>query len=101
MSAESGLLDVASFVARYPQHRHVVRRVQLADAAPYSEIRDNLIAGTCLPIDMLRCKLSFFGAAKFDPRSDRWTRITLFQGAPDFDDAGAGETDNCWLPVLT
>ncbi|KQY33810.1 hypothetical protein [Rhizobium sp. Root483D2] len=101
LSAESGLLDVASFVARYPQHRHVVRRVQMADAAPYSEIRDNLIAGTCLPIDMLRCKLSFFGAAKFDPRSDRWTRITLFQGAPDFDDIGAGETDNCWLPVLT
>ena len=31
---------------------------------------------------MLRCKLAFFGASKFDPKSDRWTRITLFQGAP-------------------
>jgi hypothetical protein len=26
--------------------------------------------------------LSFFGASKFDPKSDRWTRITLYQGAP-------------------
>lgn len=36
----------------------------------------------CLPIDLLRAKLAFFGAGKFDPKSDRWTRITLFQGAP-------------------
>ena len=34
------------------------------------------------PIDLLRCKLAMFGAQKFDPRSDRWLRITLFQGAP-------------------
>jgi hypothetical protein len=34
------------------------------------------------PIDLLRCKLSFFGATRFDPRSDRWVRITMFKGAP-------------------
>ena len=34
------------------------------------------------PIDILRCKLSFFGASKYDPKSNLWTRITLFQGAP-------------------
>ena len=27
-------------------------------------------------------KLSFFGALKFDPRSDKWLRICMFQGAP-------------------
>ena len=43
-------------------------------------------------IDMLRLKLSFFGALKFDPRSDKWLRICMFQGAPlpeqlnDYDD---------------
>ena len=26
--------------------------------------------------------LSFFGALKFDPRSDKWLRICMFQGAP-------------------
>ena len=28
------------------------------------------------------CVHSFFGASKYDPKSDLWTRITLFQGAP-------------------
>ena len=31
---------------------------------------------------MLRLKLSFFGAVKFDPRSDKWLRISMFQVAP-------------------
>ena len=35
-----------------------------------------------LPIDLMRCKLAFFGAGRFDPRSDRWVRISLFQGEP-------------------
>ena len=29
-----------------------------------------------------RQSLSFFGATRFDPRSDRWVRITMYQGAP-------------------
>lgn len=91
---------VAAFLARFPQHRHAVCRVQAIMDAPYMEIRDNLLSERCLPIDMLRCKLAFFGASKFDPRSDRWTRITLFQGAPTAGEIAAGETDDCWLPVL-
>jgi hypothetical protein len=45
---------------------------------------------------MLRCKLSFFGAAKFDPKSDLWTRICLFQGAPLIDEMTDDIADN-WL----
>ena len=33
---------------------------------PYAEIQDNTIAADMQPIDLLRCKLSFFGASKFD-----------------------------------
>ena len=73
-------------------------RVSLGTQYPYAEIHDNLIAQTCLPIDMLRCKLSFFGASKFDPKSDRWTRITLCQGAPLADELGP-QADDWWLPV--
>ena len=73
-------------------------RVAAAKQYPYGEIRDNLIAQTCLPIDMLRCKLSFFGASKFDPKSDRWTRITLCQGAPLADEL-SDRADDWWLPV--
>ena len=54
----------------------------IADKFPYSEIQDNTIGSKLMPIDMLRLKLSFFGAVKFDPRSDKWLRICMYQGAP-------------------
>ena len=74
--------QVADFLLRHPEHRHTVRRTQIAKRAPYAEIRDNTISDQVLPIDMLRCKLSFFGATKFDPRSDRWVRICMYGNAP-------------------
>lgn len=73
---------VAAFLLRHPEHRHFVRRAQTVATAPYAEIMDNTIGADLLPIDMLRCKLSFFGATHFDPRSDRWVRICLFGNAP-------------------
>ena len=73
---------LAEFLLAKPQFRHIVRRAQLARKYPYMEIQDNLIAHDMLPIDLLRLKLSFFGATRFDPRSDRWVRITMFQNAP-------------------
>ena len=72
--------------------RHVIRRAFILENFPYSEIQDNTISENTVPIDMLRLKLSFFGALKFDPRSDKWLRICMFQGAPlpdelkDYDD---------------
>ena len=73
---------IAEFLLKNPSQRFIVRRIQNTSKYPYSEIRNNLVDQNCRPIDMLRCKLSFFGASKFDPKSDRWTRITLFHGAP-------------------
>lgn len=88
---------IAVFLSKFPEHRATIKRVQTLEIHPYAEIRDNLIGDNCLPIDMLRCKLSFFGAAKFDPKSDRWTRITLAQGAPLWDELHTA--DDWWLPV--
>jgi hypothetical protein len=73
---------VGLFLLAHPEYRHSVRRVQIAARRPYAEIRDNLTDAGLRAIDILRCKLAFFGATRFDPRSDRWLRITLFQGAP-------------------
>ncbi len=77
---------VARFLVDRPDQRHVVRRVQIAARHPYAEIRGNLIDQAMRPIDLLRCKLAFFGATRFDPRSDRWLRISLFRDAPFPDD---------------
>jgi len=82
LAAQEDDMPVARFVLAHPEHRHILRRVQSSQRHPYSEIRDNLVGADLLPIDMLRCKLAFFGATRFDPRSDRWVRISLFQGAP-------------------
>lgn len=74
--------SVAEFLQNHPQHRLIIRRVQNAHMRPYGEVRDNLIGQNTLPIDLMRCKLAFFGASRFDPRSDKWVRISLFQDFP-------------------
>tara|TARA_B100001123_G_scaffold139378_1_gene161982 strand:+ start:972 stop:2630 length:1659 start_codon:yes stop_codon:yes gene_type:complete len=73
---------IAEFLIENDDLRHVVRRAFIIEKFPYSEILDNTIGEKLMPIDMLRLKLSFFGAVKFDPRSDKWLRICMFQGAP-------------------
>ena len=75
-------LTIAEFLSLNSDLRHVVRRAFIVEKFPYSEIQDNTIGKDLMPIDMLRLKLSFFGALKFDPRSDKWLRICMFQGAP-------------------
>lgn len=92
--------SVAAFLMKHPEHRHIVRRVQLVAKNPYAEIRDNTISTKVMPIDLLRCKLSFFGATKFDPRSDRWVRITMYQGAPYPDEIDALDPDDLAYPPL-
>jgi len=75
-------LTIGKFLTDHNDLRHVVRRAFITEKFPYAEIQDNTIGSNLMPIDMLRLKLSFFGAIKFDPRSDKWLRICMFQGAP-------------------
>ena len=74
--------DLATYLLKTQQYRHILRRIFICEKLPYSEIQDNTISKKLIPVDMLRLKLSFFGATRFDPRSDRWVRITMYQGAP-------------------
>jgi hypothetical protein len=74
--------SIADFLLRHPEHRHMVRRVQRLENAPYGEIHGNTVSSDVFPVDMLRFKLGVFGATHFDPRSDRWVRITMFGNAP-------------------
>ena len=75
-------LTIDKFLIENSNLRHVIRRAFIIEKFPYAEIQDNTIGEKVVPIDMLRLKLSFFGALKFDPRSDKWLRICMFQGAP-------------------
>ena len=82
---------VAEFLLKHPKFRQAAFRVQILHDLEYAEIHDNLLCETLRPVDMLRCKLSFFGATKFDPRSDRWLRIVMYQDAPLAQDLMAHE----------
>ena len=82
LSLSKNSSTIAIFLSNNTDLRHVVRRAFIVEKFPYSEIQDNTIGKEVVPINMLRLKLSFFGALKFDPRSDKWLRICMFQGAP-------------------
>ena len=82
LSNQKNILLIGKFLIENNDLRHIVRRAFLIEKFPYSEIQDNTIGSNLIPIDMLRLKLSFFGALKFDPKSDKWLRICMFQGAP-------------------
>ena len=82
ISNQKNSMKIGKFLSENNELRHIVRRAFIIEKFPYSEIQDNTIGSKLMPIDMLRLKLSFFGAVKFDPRSDKWLRITMFQGAP-------------------
>tara|TARA_Y100000590_G_scaffold72537_1_gene79696 strand:+ start:5632 stop:7293 length:1662 start_codon:yes stop_codon:yes gene_type:complete len=82
LSKSKNSSTIGKFLSSDNNLRHVVRRAFISEKFPYSEIQDNTIGHAIVPIDMLRLKLSFFGAVKFDPRSDKWLRICMFQGAP-------------------
>ena len=82
LSVAKNSSTIAMFLSNNNDLRHVIRRAFIVEKFPYSEIQDNTIGQEIVPIDMLRLKLSFFGALKFDPRSDKWLRICMFQGAP-------------------
>ena len=86
---------VGEFLLLNQEVRHVVRRCFIVENFPYSEIQDNTIDKKLIPIDMLRLKLSFFGAQKFDPRSDKWLRINMYQGAPLIHELKS--SDDTWM----
>lgn len=91
--------NIAHFIVKNPTYNGIVARIQTMSQSFYGDIRENLVHKDVLPINLLRCKLSFFGVSKFDPRSRLWVRNTMFQGAPLFDDFGKPFSDNWHFPI--
>ncbi|MDZ7786631.1 MAG: hypothetical protein U5K73_00345 [Halofilum sp. (in: g-proteobacteria)] len=92
--------SVVEFLLEHPELKGITRRIQSMSRTTYGDIRANLLDRDLLPMHLLRCKLSFFGVTKFDPRSSRWVRITLFQGAPLLEDIGGPFDDDWLLPAM-
>ena len=90
-------MSLAQFLLQHPQYRSVARRVWTLGHRQMGDIQMNVLRQDALPMHLLRCKLSFFGATKFDPRSDRWVRVTFFQGAPLLDEIGAEQHNDNWI----
>jgi len=97
---ENDARTVAEFVADCIEYRAIVRRIQTLASHAYGEIRHNLLARDMLPIDLMRAKLSMFGASKFDPKSNLWVRVTLYQGAPTLDDLSPDMVDDWAFPCV-
>ena len=95
ISNENLSKTVADFLVDNDELRHVIRRIFISEKFQYSEIQDNTISESLIPIDMLRLKLSFFGAQKFDPRSNKWLRICMYQGAPLVNEIK--NSDDTWI----
>ena len=91
--------NIAHFIVKNPTYNGIVARIQTMSQSFYGDIRENLVHKDVLPINLLRCKLSFFGVSKFDPRSRLWVRNTMFQGAPLVDDFGKPFSDNWHFPI--
>ena len=81
------------FLLENSQFRGIVKRIQSLKNYPYSEVEDNVLDKNTIPIDMLRFKLSFFGANRYDPKSDRWLRVSFFSGAPYLSDLNDKNVD--------
>ena len=98
------LQTIARWLLKNNHRLGIVTRVQTMAQECYGEIRGNLSSVDMLPLDLLRCKLSFFGVSKFDPKSKLWVRNTMFQGAPSLDEIMSSELkqtfkDDWYFPI--
>ncbi|OOE36594.1 hypothetical protein BZG04_05945 [Salinivibrio kushneri] len=90
-------MSVAEFLLQNSAYRSITRRVWTLGNRAMGDIQMNVLRKDALPMHLLRCKLAIFGATKFDPRSDRWVRVTFFQGAPLLDEIHDPKLSDTWI----
>ena len=92
---------ICKFLLMHPEYRGIVKRIQSLKNYPFSEVQDNVLDKKTMPIDMLRFKLSFFGANRYDPKSDRWLRVSFFSGAPYLSDLNNKNVDEWGFATMS
>jgi len=93
-STETKNLTIAKFLLIHPEYRGIIRRIQTLTNYPFGEVSDNILAKNTLPLNMLRFKLSYFGASRYDPKSDRWLRVSFFAGAPFYEELNSQNVED-------
>ena len=93
--------SVAEYLILNPELRGIIRRIQSLEQYPYAEVQDNILSKDTIPINMLRFKLSFFGANRYDPKSDRWLRVSFFSGAPFLSNLNAENVDSWGFATMS
>jgi hypothetical protein len=94
LASVPGDVSVGRFLLEEPEHALSVTRVQLAAAAPYSELRASVCDADFLASRGIRCFLSVLGIELPTPHSGRWVRGLFYRGAPlpeDLADGREGE----------
>ena len=92
---------ICELLLMQPEYRGIVKRIQSLKNYPFSEVQDNVLDKKTMPIDMLRFKLSFFGANRYDPKSDRWLRVSFFSGAPYLSDLNNKNVDEWGFATMS
>jgi hypothetical protein len=90
---------VAEFLFYNPQYRWIIERVQSLQGFDYGEIHESLIDKNFIPVYLMRLQLAVFGMDRFDPESNKWVRVTLFQGAPIAEDINNGYKPDWLFPI--
>jgi hypothetical protein len=92
--------SAAEIVARRPDLRAVIARVQATAGLGYADLRQNYIAADFTPFAACRFLLAFYGMEKFDPRPPRSTKGALLQGAPLADEIETGTAGEWPFPLV-
>ena len=104
LAQEAPATPIGLLLAKRPDLRAVVARVQSAGDLAYAELRQNCLAQDFTPFAACRLLLALYGMEKFDPRPPRSTKGALLQGAPLADEivhAVPGEWSFRLVPALS
>lgn len=88
------------FLAKHPEFRAIVSRLQSTKDLSYAEFRQNFLDRRFTPFAAARFVLSFYGMEKFDPRPPRSVKGALLQGAPLAEDIVQGIDGDWPFPLI-
>ncbi|HEX3804795.1 MAG TPA: hypothetical protein VHV75_18365 [Solirubrobacteraceae bacterium] len=98
LDAQPPQRSLARFLVEHPDWRFMVECVSTLSALPYALVRDNMLASSFVPLQVMRLQLAIYGMANFRPQSQAWVRGTLLRGAPTIEQLAEGDRGDGIFP---